>query len=392
MSSRRPEVADIIRTFEPAYREAYSVSFAQERVLCQLPLCRTASLGGHMLRCDSCGHEEISYNSCRNRHCPKCRAAARAEWLEARESEILDVPYFHVVFTLPGELGAIALQNKRLCYSLLFRASAETLRTIAADPKHLGAQIGFLAVLHTWTQTLLHHPHVHCVVPGGGISPDEDSWIACREGFFLPVRVLSRLFRRLYVKGLERAWRQGDLEFHGRLKHLRDPAEWARTMAKVRRKEWVVHAKPPFGGPVQVLKYLARYTHRVAISNSRILGVDGDRVRFSWKDRSDSNRSRVVTVTGVEFVRRFLLHVFPKGFVSIRYFGFLSNRSRAEKISIARQLLEAESSRDEPDTPRQAHRPDETPIDQRPCPKCDTGHMTIIAEIEPLLPAILDSS
>lgn len=392
MSSRRPEVADIIRTFEPAYREAYSVSFAQERVLCQLPLCRTASLGGHMLRCDSCGHEQISYNSCRNRHCPKCRAAARAEWLKAREGELLDVPYFHVVFTLPDELGAIALQNKRLCYDLLFQAAAQTLRVIAADPKHLGAEVGFLAVLHTWTQTLLHHPHVHCVVPGGGMSPDQTRWIACRDDFFLPVRVLSRLYRRLYVEGLERAYRQGDLEFHGQLQELRDTAAWLRTITKVRRKEWVVYARPPFGGPLQVLKYLARYTHRVAISNRRILSFDGDHVRFSWKDRSRNNRTRGMTLTGVEFLRRFLLHVFPKGYVSIRYFGFLANRSRKEKIPLVRQLLAAERPRGHSENQESSDRHVAASLNPRSCPECETGHMIIVAEIEPLLPAILDSS
>lgn len=249
MSSSRPEVADALELFGSAFREAHSSSPEQDRVLRELPLCRTASLGGHKLECDRCGHQVISYNSCRNRHCPKCRAAARASWLADRERELLDVPYFHVVFTLPKELEPIALQDKRICYGLLFKAAAQTLRTIAADPKHLGAQIGFLSVLHTWSQNLGHHPHVHCVVPGGGISPDAGRWISCRERFFLPVRVLSRLFRRLYLEGLQQARAADELGLHGRLEHLRGPSAWAQLMSQLRGMNWVVYAKPPFGGP-----------------------------------------------------------------------------------------------------------------------------------------------
>jgi len=389
MNPRRPEVADVLRTFAVAYRETYPSSPEQERVLRQLPLCRTASLGGHKLRCDSCGHEEISYNSCRDRHCPKCRAAARAEWLAARERELLDVPYFHVVFTLPDELAAIALQNKRLCYGLLFHAASQTLLTIAADPKHLGADIGFLAVLHTWSQTLLHHPHVHCVVPGGGISSDRQRWIACRGDFFLPVRVLSRLFRRLYLQGLEAAFGRGDVELHGQLEGLRDPATWNRAISDLRRKEWVVYAKPPFGGPTQVLKYLARYTHRVAISNQRIVSIDDQRVEFRWKDRS-TQQERTMTISGVEFVRRFLLHVLPRGFVRIRHYGFLANRVRDERIELARRLLHQEHQLRDASSAHSGPSPSPTPSNR--CPSCGTGSLVVVADLPPSHPFPIDSS
>jgi hypothetical protein len=383
-------VADVLRIFAAGYREAYPASPAQDRVLRLLPLCRTASLGGHKLRCDSCGYEELSYNSCRDRHCPKCQAAARAEWLAARECELLDVPYFHVVFTLPDELSAIALQNKRLCYGLLFQATAQTLRTIAAEPKHLGAEIGFLAVLHTWNQILLHHPHVHCVVPGGGISSDKKRWISCREDFFLPVRVLSRLFRRLYLEGLERAYLGQKVELHGQLEHLRDRETWTRTITEVRRKEWVVYAKPPFGGPAQVLKYLAKYTHRVAISNQRIIAVDGDRVRFRWRDRSREACTRTMELSGVEFVRRFLLHVLPKGFIRIRHFGFLANRIRTERIALAQRLLQQQQQHDGLLCRRLEPSPPPIPLDR--CPSCRTGRLVVLAEIPPGCPALLDTS
>ncbi len=384
MKSRRPEVADVLASFAAAYRKAYPVSADQERTLRELPLCRTAALGGHKLECDRCGHQEISYNSCRNRHCPKCRATARAHWLAERERELLDVRYYHVVFTLPEELAPIALQDKRIGYGLLFQAAAETLRTIALDPKHLGAEIGFLGVLHTWSQNLLHHPHVHCVVPGGGISPQGKQWISCRENFFLPVRVLSRLFRRLYLEGLGRAYSAGELGLHGQLENLRDPAVWSSLTSELRKKEWVVYSKPPFGGPVQVLKYLARYTHRVAISNRRILAIEDDCVRFLWKDRAGDGRSKSMSLDGVEFVRRFLLHVLPKGFVRIRHFGFLANRARQEKLPLVRKLLAQRAADD-------FASPISTLVDSRPaiaqpapadqCPNCKLGRLRIVAEI-----------
>ena len=384
MSERRPEVADVLASFAALYRERFPLTAEQERVLRELPLCRTAALGGHKLECDRCGHQEISYNSCRNRHCPKCQAAARAEWLAEREADLLDVPYFHVVFTLPEELAHIALQNKRLCYGLLFRAAAQTLGTIAADPAHLGAEIGFLAVLHTWSQNLLHHPHVHCVVPGGGISPDGSSWISCRSGFFLPVRVLSRLFRRLYLEGLQKAFTNGKLGLHGRLEELRDLQRWARVVSQLREKEWVVYAKPPFGGPLQVLKYLARYTHRVAISNARLLAIDDGHVRFLWKDRTNGGQSRCMSLEGVEFVRRFLLHVLPKGFVRIRHFGFLANRARKEKLARVQVLIASEraSPTQDDDAPPRTASSESPPAPDR-CPRCELGHMQIVERLLP---------
>lgn len=384
MSERRPEVADVLASFAALYRKTYPLTAEQERVLRELPLCRTAALGGHKLECDRCGHQEISYNSCRNRHCPKCQAAARAEWLAEREADLFDVPYFHVVFTLPGEIAPVALQNKRLCYGLLFRAAAQTLSTIAADPAHLGAEIGFLAVLHTWSQNLLHHPHVHCVVPGGGISPDGSRWIPCAKNFFLPVRVLSRLFRRLYLEGLQKAFTNGKLGFHGRLEELRDPQRWARVVSQLREKEWVVYAKPPFGGPLQVLKYLARYTHRVAISNARLLAIDDGHVRFLWKDRTNGGPSRCMSLEAVEFVRRFLLHVLPKGFVHIRHFGFLANRARKEKLARVRALIASERASNtlDNDAPPRTSSSESPPAPDR-CPCCDFGHMKVVARILP---------
>ena len=385
MSDRRPEVADVLASFAAPTRERFPLAAEQEQVLRQLPLCRSAALGGHKLECDACGHQEISYNSCRNRHCPKCQAAARAEWLAEREAELLDVSYFHVVFTLPDEFAQVALQNKRLCYGLLFRAAARTLRTIAADPAHLGAEIGFLAVLHTWSQNLLHHPHVHCVVPGGGISSDGKQWIACRKGFLLPVRVLSRLFRRLYLEGLGKAFKDGELQLHGRLESLRDRKRWADIIARLRSKEWVVYSKPPFGGPLQVLKYLARYTHRVAISNARLLATEQGRVRFLWKDRAAGGGTRTMSLDGVEFVRRFLMHVLPKGFVRIRHYGFLANRARKRKLPLARSLISAQlapSTSPQDPTPPAA---DAQPLLAEPerCPLCERGNMRPVGAVPP---------
>ncbi len=304
------EVADIFRRYGDAYRDEAgpSLSTAQRRVMTAIETCRTAALGGHVEQCDTCGHQRLAYNSCRNRHCPKCQSLARAAWVEQRTTEVLDCEYFHVVFTVPAPIAAIALQNKALVYGALFRATAETLRTIAADPKHLGAEIGFFAVLHTWGQTLVHHPHLHGVVPGGGLSPDGTRWIACRPGFFLPVRVLSRLFRRLFLEQLEAAFTAGTRHLAGALHALRDPHAWARYLAPVRQVEWVVYAKRPFAGPQQVLDYVGRYTHRVAISNERIRDIDHDEVRLTYKDyRADPAQSvKTMTLAATEFIRRFL--------------------------------------------------------------------------------------
>lgn len=301
--------------------------------------CRTAVLGGHVEQCDDCGATRIAYNSCRNRHCPKCQGAARAQWLAERQAELLPVPYFHVVFTMPASAGEIAFQNKAVVYAILFRCAAETLATIAADPKHLGAQLGLTAVLHTWGQTLQHHPHIHCVVPGGGPSLDGTRWVACRPGFFLPVRVLSRLFRRLFLQELQAAFAAGQLGFFGHLARLADPAAFAERLAQLRRTDWVVYAKPPFGGPEQVLAYLGRYTHRVAIANSRLISLADGKVSFSWKDYRQNRKAKVMMLDADEFIRRFLLHTLPDGFHRIRHYGFLANGGRNDKIVFCRQLL-----------------------------------------------------
>jgi hypothetical protein len=337
------EVADIFRKYGAHYRKTHGASLSREqyRAMRAIEVCRTAYLGGHVDVCDQCGTERHSYNSCRNRHCPKCQSLAKAEWLEARLAELLPAPYYHLVFTVPEDVGRVAFQNKKLVYTILFRAASETLRTLAADPKHLGAQIGFLAVLHTWTQTLLHHPHLHCVVPGGGLSADHTQWHPCRDGFFLPVRVLSRLFRSKFLFYLQQAFNQGKLQFYSKLKPLADPKAFAQFLRRNRHPEWVVYIKPPFGGPVQVLDYLGRYTHRVAISNHRLVASQDGKVTFQWKDRKKHDRIRTMTLDADEFIRRFLIHVLPHGFAKIRYFGFLANRYRRDRLSLCRQLLHA---------------------------------------------------
>jgi hypothetical protein len=335
------EVADVFRRHGEAFRQAHAghLGRVERRVMGAITACRTAALGGHVEQCDDCGATRIAYNSCRNRHCPKCQGAARAQWLVERQAELLPVPYFHVVFTLPVLAGAIAFQNKAVVYAILFRSAAETLTTIAADPKHLGAQLGMTAVLHTWGQTLQHHPHVHCVVPGGGPSLDGTRWVACRPGFFLPVRVLSRLFRRLFLQGLENAFNAGKLGFFGDLAILADPAAFIRHLEQLRRTDWVVYAKPPFGGPEQVLAYLGRYTHRVAIANSRLISLSDGKVSFSWKDYRQNGKVKVMTLNADEFIRRFLLHSLPDGFHRIRHYGFLANGGRSDKLDLCRHLL-----------------------------------------------------
>jgi Putative transposase/Transposase zinc-binding domain len=352
------EVADIFRRHGEAYRGAHDghLGRVERRVMSAIELCRTAALGGHVERCADCGETRVAYNSCRNRHCPKCQGQARAEWLAVRQAELLPVPYFHVVFTLPAPIAAIAFQNKAAVYAILFKAAAETLRAIAADPKHLGAEIGFVAVLHTWGQTLHHHPHVHCVVPGGGLAPPRSKgtrWIACRPGFFLPVRVLSRLFRRLFLQDLQAAFEAGDLHFVSDLAGLAEPDAFARSLAECRKTEWVVYAKPPFGGPEQVLSYLGRYTHRVAISNSRLVSLTDGRVSFRWKDYRHHHKPKIMTLDADEFIRRFLLHSLPDGFHRIRHYGFLANGHRAAKLALCRTLLAVS-----PPTEPRAARPD----------------------------------
>jgi hypothetical protein len=375
------EVADVFRRHGDAYRHARDghLGRVERRVMSAIELCRTAALGGHTEACAACGLVRCAYNSCRNRHCPKCQGAARAEWLAARQAELLPVPYFHVVFTVPAPVAEIAFQNKETVYAILFRTAAETVRTIAADPKHLGAEIGLVAVLHTWGQTLHHHPHVHCVVPGGGPSLDGTRWVACRPGFFLPVRVLSRLFRRLFLAELDAAFVAGQLGFFGARAELAEPAAFARQLNKLRRVEWVVYAKPPFGGPEQVLAYLGRYTHRVAISNARLVSISDGEVAFRWKDYRHHGGSKVMTLTADEFIRRFLLHTLPDGFHRIRHYGFLANGHRAAKLALCRRLLGASAT----DAPADEVEDEASPRGLGRCPCC--GGMMMLTGVLPRL-------
>jgi hypothetical protein len=337
------EVADIFRAHGPAWRRANAghVSLGQLKVMSAIESCRTAALGGHVAACQDCAHTVIAYNSCRNRHCPKCQGAAAKDWLAARQAELLPVEYYHVVFTLPARIADIAYQNKAEIYTILFKAAAETLLRIAADPKHLGARIGMTAVLHTWGSALTHHPHVHWIVPGGGISPDGKEWVSCRPGFFLPVRVLSRLFRRLFLENLVAAHEAGRLHFFGDLRHLADSQTFDAYHSPLRKLEWVVYAKRPFAGPEAVLAYLSRYTHRVAISNSRLITLDDKGVTFKWKDYRAKGclRQKVMTLEVDEFIRRFLIHTLPQGFHRIRHYGLFANGGRTENLARARQLL-----------------------------------------------------
>jgi hypothetical protein len=376
------EVADIFRRHGDAYRRAHDghLGRVERRVMSAIELCRTAALGGHVEACADCGLIRCAYNSCRNRHCPKCQGQARLEWLAARQAELLPVPYFHVVFTLPAPLAEIAFQNKERVYAILFRTAAETLRTIAADPKHLGAEIGFIAVLHTWGQNLHHHPHLHCVVPGGGPSLDGTRWIGCRKDFFLPVHVLSRLFRRLFLAELRAAFEAGELGFFGELAGLAKPSAFTRRLAELRRLEWIVYAKPPFGSPERVLAYLGRYTHRVAIANSRLVSLTDEQVAFRWKDYRQHGKAKVMTLAAHEFMRRFLLHTLPDGFHRIRQYGFLANRQRAAKLALCRKLLEAASSQPPPAIEPAA------PLPPDPCPGSG-GLMIRLGTLPRLLPS-----
>ena len=392
MTSHPPfEVGDVFRLHMASYLEDFATSRQQRLVLRALAQCRTAALGGHIEQCDGCDHVRIAYNSCRNRHCPKCQSLVRAHWLEARKAELLPVEYFHVVFTVPDTIAAVALQNQRTVYDILFATVIETLRTIAADPRHLGAEIGFLAVLHTWGRNLLHHPHIHCVVPGGGLSPDGGRWVRARKGFFLPVRVLSRRFRHLFLKAMEKAYDAGQLDFFGGQEHLQDRNAFLLWLNKHRATDWVVYSKRPFGGPAQVLEYLGQYTHRVAISNQRLVDVTTEHVSFRWKDYANGNVIRTMTLHPHEFIRRFLMHVLPPGFVRLRYGGFLANCHRRDKLNRCRELLGSST-------------PPSPPVSQEPidwkeryelltghsidlCPKCGEGRMAVIALILPFRPA-----
>jgi len=382
----RLEVADIFRAQGPAWRRARAghLNLGQLKVMSAIERCRTAALGGHVARCKDCAHIQIAYNSCRNRHCPKCQGAAAKDWLAARQAELLPVPYFHVVFSLPKQIADIAYQNKAAIYGILFKASAETLITIAAEAKHLGARIGLTAVLHTWGSALTHHPHVHCIVPGGGISPAGDNWISCRPGFFLPVRVLSRLFRRLFLEKLAAAHQARHLQFFGEHARLADHDQFAAYLAPLRKVEWVVYAKRPFAGPEAVLAYLSRYTHRVAISNSRLIQFDDNTVTFKWKDYRAKGRDRqkVMTLAAGEFIRRFLIHVLPSGFHRIRHYGLFANGGRAENLAQARQLLDVGPEQDQINLTAET---DELLAPSFPCPCCG-GPMFIIDTFEPGCP------
>jgi hypothetical protein len=372
------EVADIFRDHGAAWRKANAghVSLGQLKVMSAIETCRTAALGGHVARCENCSHTIIAYNSCRNRHCPKCQGAAAREWLAEREAELLPVPYYHVVFTLPAQIADIAYQNKAVIYDLLFKASSQTMLTIAADPKRLGARIGVLSVLHTWGSALTHHPHVHMIVPGGGISRDGSKWVACRPRFLFPFEVLSQLFRRLFLEKLVAAHRTGELQFFGNHAPLTDRQAFAAFLAPLRNSKWVVYCKHPFGGPKQVLRYLARYTHRVAISNRRLVAYDDKGVTFKWKDyRAEGHeRYKLMPLTNHEFIRRFLIHVLPGGFHRIRHYGLFANGSRADNVARARELLAVPTPKTDRAAASNASEPSAL---AHPCPCCG-GRMIII--------------
>lgn len=388
MTRPRPTVAGVIRSVLDEFLEGDDPGLTpeQRRTLNDLAACRTAALGGHVLECPECGHQQIAYNSCGNRHCPTCQATASARWLEARAAELLPVPYFHLVFTLPDALNPIALAHPRVVYDLLLRCAAETVLEVAANPDHLGARTGVLAVLHTWGQALQFHPHVHCVVPGGGLSEDRTCWIGSRPDFFLPVRVLSRVFRGKFLAGLRAAYANGRLHLAGRCPGG-EATEFERLVSAALRTDWVVYAKPPFGGPEVVLKYLARYTHRVAISDRRLLDFEEGIVRFRYKDYAHGNRKRVMKLSAREFVRRFLLHVLPARLVRIRHYGILSNRQRQGDLALCRELLGGgPAAEPEPEETVKVPEGPESITPTRVCPHCGAGRMIVIAEFPPLAP------
>ena len=385
MSRPALEVADIFRDFGAAWRRANAghVSLGQMKVMSAIERCRTAALGGHVARCEECSHIQIAYNSCRNRHCPKCQGDAAKEWLAEREAELLPVPYYHVVFTLPGRIADIAYHNKAVIYDILFRASAETTVTIAADRKRLGARIGITSVLHSWGSAMIHHPHIHMIVPGGGLSEDGSRWVSCRPNYFLPVPVLSRLFRRRFLEQLVAAHQAGRLQFFGQHAALADTTAFAAFLAPLRRAEWVVYSRKPFGGPEAVLAYLSRYTHRVAISNRRLIAVDETGVTFKYKDYriEGPERYKTMTLATGEFIRRFLMHVLPKGFHRIRHYGLFANGNRADNIARARELLAMPAPHKQPATTARLE-PDQPCVLPRPCPCCG-GRMIVIETFAP---------
>ena len=385
MSRPTLELADIVRQHGEAYRQAHDLPLEHLRPLRAIELCRTATLGGHVEQCGHCPYKQVSYNSCRNRHCPKCQSLDRARWLAQRQAELLPVQYFHVVFTLPKQLADLALQNKKVIYSILFHATAETLQTIARDPKHLGAEIGFFAILHTWGQTLMHHPHLHCVVPGGGITAD-GQWVNSKPDFFLHVKVLSRLFRRLFLKMLGKAFLKQELQFHGKLQYLNQKEAFTKYLAPIGKIKWVVYAKPPFGGPQHVLEYLGRYTHRVAIANERLVGCDETSVSFRWKDYRHGSKQEVMSLAPDEFLRRFLMHTIPSGFQRIRHYGLFSNRRRNEELEHCKRLIGTSVSQLLPDVGKDFRDLYEylTKVDLKVCPRCGVGQMRVIELLSPV--------
>jgi hypothetical protein len=377
------EVANVLRRHGDAYRRDHAghLGRVERRVMSAIVACRTEALGGHVEACNDCGMTRIAYNSCRNRHCPKCQGTARAAWLAARQADLLPVPYFHVVFTLPTPIAAIAFQNKAIVYAILFKAAAEAMITLAANPRRLGAEIGGVAVLHTWGQALTHHPHVHCVVPGGGLLPDGTRWIAGRPNFFLAIKPLAQLFRRRFLERLTAAFSAGALNFFGDLAFLAEPAAFTACIAAARRVDWVVYAKKPFGGPAQVLAYLGRYTHRIAIANSRIVALDDDHVAFSWKDYRQDGATKIMKLKPDEFIRRFLLHTLPDGFHRIRHFGFMANRHRAAKLALCRSfLLDHEQTAPNNVEASPVSSDPQTRADVPACPDCG-GVMRIIGRV-----------
>jgi hypothetical protein len=380
------EVAEIFRQHGPAYRESHRLSRNEFRVMRAIEVCRTAVLGGHKDQCDHCGHLEISYNSCRNRHCPKCQSLRKEKWIEARSKDLLPIPYFHVVFTLPSELNPLVSMNRRVMYDLLFRSVSETLMELANHPKHLGAEIGSIGILHTWGQNLMDHPHIHCIVTGGGLSSNRSRWVSCRKGFFIPVRVMSALFKGKFLDLLKKCFQSDDLVFPDRIRHLKPPEDFERFRRQLYRKKWVVYCKPPFDGVQGVLQYLGRYTHRIAISNNRILNIRNGNISFSWRDYADNNRQKIMTLKAEEFIRRFLLHVLPSRYVRIRHFGLLANRKRKNTIALCRKILGdgqiVTQQNDRKETwQEQLFRI--CGIDVTLCPVCQKGRMYTIALLRP---------
>jgi len=372
------EVADLFRAFGPAYREAHQMPLRHHRVMRAIEICRTAELGGHLDQCDHCGTVRISYNSCRNRHCPKCQCLEKERWLQARQKDLLPISHFHVVFTLPEGLRPLALRNQKVLYTLLFKAASETLTELARDSKHLGAEIGFMAILHTWSQTLMDHPHLHCLVTGGGLSLDGRRWISSRKNFFIPVKVLSSLFRGKFLDGLKKSYETGELKFPGQIEELKEASAFKRFLTHLYHQAWVVDCRPPLKNPQQVMDYLGRYTYRVALSNDRLINLEGNQVTFRWRDSADHNKIKPMTLEAFEFIRRFLLHVLPNQFVKIRYYGILSHRSRKTKLLRCKKLLGVSTSEASAKVPKETWEDlltRITGIDPRVCPFCGKGKM-----------------